>query len=553
MKRLSMCILVLGLATASCTLPDVPEGECGTDVPLGHDACQCVASDDGYSNGSQRFTPGKEKELKECTDKQNEFYVTLEDKTSEIYVCIQHKCDKATCKEGTEPDDDNIKCIKQCASNETHEDDNTCICDTEKNWEGEAGACRCKLGYVEVSGACVASLENTCDLIKELYDARTNTCKCDVSKRFEGEAGSCTCKTGYVLINGACEEKQTCRKDQVYIEADNTCICPPDYEEQDGACVHTKECSGDNQVYDIDKDACVCVEGYLWFGDACIAKAECTGSSKRMISHSDVGTCTCFIGYTYIYNDCYQAGETLTFGRYPQDEDSDAPSSLKWRILEINDDAALLISEYVLEQYRYHDTREDITWEKSNVRSYLNGLSAAFNKNGIDHDGNGFIDKAFTADERKWIKQVMNKNPDASADWNSTPGGSDTEDKVFLLSRDEALKHFKTNKSRIASPTAYALHPPTNSGSINLYTCPVTCSSDNSCAGTEGSTWNNDASNVQLCSNIQCASYWWLRSAGKSPNTVAIVNYGGGVSSLYVSHDYIGLRPALYVYLRSER
>ena len=135
--------------------------------------------------------------------------MTLEDKTSEIYICTQYKCDKATCEDGTIPDDRNMKCIKQCASNEIHEDDNTCVCDTKKH--------------------------------------------------FEGETGSCTCKTGYVLIDGACEEKQTCREDQVYVEADNTCACPTDYEEQDGRkCVHTKTCTGANQVYDPEKMlACV--------------------------------------------------------------------------------------------------------------------------------------------------------------------------------------------------------------------------------------------------------------------------------------------------------
>ena len=295
-----------------------------------------------------------------------------------------------------------------------------------------------------------------------------------------------------------------------------------------------------------------CGNDALRFGDACIAEAECTGSSKRVLS-SDDRICTCFTGYTYIYDDCYQAGETLIFGRYPQDEDSDTPLPLKWRILEVNDDSALLISEYILEQSPYHDQQEDITWEWSNVRSYLNGFDGSHNKNGIDHTGKGFIDRAFTADDRKRIKTVTNKNPDAPADWNSTPGGNDTEDKVFLLSYDEVFKFFPTNKSRIASPTAYALHPPTSSGRNNLYTCPITCSADNSCGCSMGTTWNNNALNVQLCSNIQCCSYWWLRSPGTDPEGAASVYYGGGVYNYYDVDDiYLGLRPALYVSLSSE-
>ena len=213
----------------------------------------------------------------------------------------------------------------------------------------------------------------------------------------------------------------------------------------------------------------------------------------------------------------------------------------------------LLISEYILEQSPYHDQQEDITWEWSNVRSYLNGFDGSHNKNGIDHTGQGFIDRAFTADDRKRIKTVTNKNPDAPADWNSTPGGNDTEDKVFLLSYDEVFKFFPTNKSRIASPTAYALHPPTSSGRNNLYTCPITCSADNSCGCSMGTTWNNNALNVQSCSNVQFCSYWWLRSPGNNPNNAAYVGYRCG----FIGHNSVtlgtpGLRPALYVSLSPE-
>ena len=610
MKRLSVCILVLGLATASCDY-SVYNGDCFNHAFLGEDDCQCVTPDNKYSQFSESALKPDLDYLHFCADSTKSY--AMIPNSSEIYVCTSYRCATKPCGANEIPNADKRSCScdgarhfvgeagnctcktgyvliggaceakqtcqanqdyveadntcecetgyvevsGQCAESQADACDtakelydattNTCKCDGARHFIGDAGSCTCETGYVEVSGACEKSLEDTCDLIKEWYDATTNTCKCDTSKHFEGDAGSCTCETGYVLIDGACEEKQTCRDDQVYIEADNTCTCPTDYEEQDGRkCVHTGICTGANQVYDPDKDVCVCAEGTLRFGDACIAKDECTGSSRRMISQSDPGACTCFTEYTYIIDDCYKAGETLTFGRYPQDEDSDTPSPLKWRILEINDGAALLISEYVLEQYRYHDTREAITWEKSNVRSYLNGLSAAFNQNGIDYDGKGFIDNAFTAEERKWIKQVTNKNPDAPEGWGSASGGNDTEDKVFLLSHDEVLKYFPTNKSCIGSPTAYAIRPPEGSGRNNLYTCQVTCSGDDSCPI---SGCNQNGTNVYMCSNVQCGSHWWLRSPGVIPDDAAYVFVGGGVSSFSVNNVYPGLRPALYIHL----
>ena len=257
------------------------------------------------------------------------------------------------------------------------------------------------------------------------------------------------------------------------------------------------------------------------------------------------GTCTCVSGYTHFMGDCYKAGDSLTFGSYPQDENSDTPSPLTWLILEIKGDAVFLLSQYVLEPYPYHPERVSITWERSNVRSYLNGLGAAHNDSGMNHDANGFIDKAFTAEERQWIKEVTNKNPNSR--WNENiPGGNDTQDKVFLLSHDEVLQYFPTRKSQVASPTAYAIHPPEGSGRNNLYTCQVTCSGEDSCST---SSCNNNGTDVQTCSNVQCGSHWWLRSPGGYPYSAADVDVDGVLHSHIVPHDSLGLRPALYVHL----
>ena len=128
----------------------------------------------------------------------------------------------------------------------------------------------------------------------------------------------------------------------------------------------------------------------------------------------------------------------------------------------------------------------------------------------------------------------------------STPGGNDTADKVFLLSHDEVLQYFPTRKSQVAPPTAYAIRPPEGSGRNNLYTCEVTCSGDDSCST---SSCNNSGTNVQVCSDVQCGSYWWLRSPGFHPCIAAHVDVGGGVYYDDVGNALLGLRPALYVHL----
>ena len=148
---------------------------------------------------------------------------------------------------------------------------------------------------------------------------------------------------------------------------------------------------------------------------------------------------------------------------------------------------------------------------------------------------------------------MTNTNPDYDYDdflgsSGSVPGGSDTEDRIFLLSSDEYDKYFPTIKSRIVSPTAYAIDSRISSERKDIYVCQITCSSDNDCSA---SNCNNTGENVSLCSNVQCASYVWLRSPGQFPGKPApivdIANMGDAVHN-----DYPGLRPALYVSLSSE-
>ena len=54
-------------------------------------------------------------------------------------------------------------------------------------------------------------------------------------------------------------------------------------------------------------------------------------------------------------------GEVISFGGY------------NWRILDIKNNAALIITEYIIEQRAYHDVYKDITWAGCSLRKYLNG------------------------------------------------------------------------------------------------------------------------------------------------------------------------------------
>lgn len=100
------------------------------------------------------------------------------------------------------------------------------------------------------------------------------------------------------------------------------------------------------------------------------------------------------------------AGGRYSFGSYEQDNNlADGPENIEWRVLEVRDGRALLLSEYALESRRYNDIWEEITWENCTLRTWLNGE---------------FLTAAFTAEE---LAQIV--LPDA-------PG-----DRVFLLNTEE--------------------------------------------------------------------------------------------------------------------
>lgn len=118
-----------------------------------------------------------------------------------------------------------------------------------------------------------------------------------------------------------------------------------------------------------------------------------------------------------------QIGDIINFGNYD------------WRVLEVQNNKALIITEYIIEQCSYHDAYVDITLADCSLRRYLNGE---------------FYDKFSEADKAK-IVSVLNKNLDNQ--WYGTNGGADTSDNIFLLSIEEAAcKYFGDSSALLHSP-----------------------------------------------------------------------------------------------------
>ncbi len=112
----------------------------------------------------------------------------------------------------------------------------------------------------------------------------------------------------------------------------------------------------------------------------------------------------------------------------------------KWTILDINKSQVLLLKKEALSGRAYHNIFEDVTWERSTLRQYLN---------------TEFMSQTFSKKEQDNIIVTHLKNSNNSRF--GTEGGNDTKDYIFLLSTDEVkeydslFKGFKSN-SWLRSP-----------------------------------------------------------------------------------------------------
>jgi len=186
-------------------------------------------------------------------------------------------------------------------------------------------------------------------------------------------------------------------------------------------------------------------------------------------------------------------------------------AGIDWRVLDVDGSKALLISDKILETRPYNVKNEATTWEQCTLRKYLNG--EFYNKLGVAKGA---------------IAETLNLNPNNP--WYGTSGCSTTIDKVFLLSLGELVKYFGDsgdlqNKRR-------------KDGSGNLKS--------------DGYLLDDQYSLARIARDGNGgASWWWLRSPGRSSGSAAGVSTGGrvGVYGDDVSLDFGGVRPALWLNL----
>ncbi|MBQ7568275.1 serine/threonine protein kinase, partial [bacterium] len=167
---------------------------------------------------------------------------------------------------------------------------------------------------------------------------------------------------------------------------------------------------------------------------------------------------------------------------------------ITWTVLQRDKDFILVIAKQGLDSMPYHESVPSITWADCSLRHWLN---------------NEFLNKAFNDQERERILLSSLTNN----------AGPDTEDRVFLLSAEDAEDGslFAGDTERQAKPTKYASNK-------KAYT-----DEENGC-----------------CS-------WWLRSRGCYGHHAASVSTGGDVNidGDEVSMGSLAVRPALRISLKN--
>ncbi|MDE5863619.1 MAG: hypothetical protein K2H34_04655, partial [Lachnospiraceae bacterium] len=131
-----------------------------------------------------------------------------------------------------------------------------------------------------------------------------------------------------------------------------------------------------------------------------------------------------------------QIGDQILFGTYETDYSESGKERISWRVVDIQDDKVLLVSQQGLTGYYYHANHIDTNWYNSTIRRMLN---------------KEFYEEAFCKQERELIVQ-----------------NEELGDKVFLLSVEEALRYFEDDEDRLLEATPNAFIEGINQNSRNL-------------------------------------------------------------------------------------
>jgi len=189
----------------------------------------------------------------------------------------------------------------------------------------------------------------------------------------------------------------------------------------------------------------------------------------------------------------------------------------EWRVLDVQDGRALLLSDKIIEKKRYHSNLTSNTWVECELREYLNG---------------SFYDSF--GEEKTRIAETQISNPKNL--WIGTIGGNSTRDRIFLLSLEEVDKYFGNSRDYVNK-----IRKCWNNVEMKFQ------------QDSDGCYMSNEHNQTRIAEDIDGeACWWWLRSPGKkskNSSSATLVNANGLVSidGNIVIQNSGGVRPALWL------
>ena len=271
-------------------------------------------------------------------------------------------------------------------------------------------------------------------------------------------------------------------------------------------------------------------------------KVEVFNSNRSQLFSEKVSNANLLKGYKF--NTCIEDIDTVKFGKYEQDGDIDnGKEDIDWVVLAREDDKALLMSKYILSLNKYNEDKEDITYEESTIRGFLN---------------NDFYDEAFSENEMNIILEtkVLNKDNNniyqksSSGDKKmDTVGGEDTEDYVFILSFDEAKKYLG-NMSAVYMNAGKLTESEKKyyKNDTNLCNTTITKAVNESNIHNTGKSYKNYPP-MKITSTKYQQTDWWLRDVGRYQNYACYVSEGINDKGATVT-SLKGVRPCIWVKIK---
>lgn len=183
----------------------------------------------------------------------------------------------------------------------------------------------------------------------------------------------------------------------------------------------------------------------------------------------------------YNRNDFLKVGDSVFLGKYKN-------SSIEWKIQNILDGNVLLVSKYIIDTKIFSKTNS-VVWENSEIRKWLN---------------NEFYIEVFSNEEKE---NIINNF---------------TNDRVFLLSREEVEKYL-SNNDRLKKGTEYAI----NNG--------LTIA-------------NNEDYSDEIIKNYKDNGLWWLRTL-RDNIYAELIDVDGNISYDNSYEITRGIVPAIIVKL----